>query len=114
MIQPCARLSQNSNDLKAGGNAGDAVESSSGRHGIAVRSDRDDAKRGIAAPDPADQVAGRIDTRCEPSVSKALLEPGATFNKERGERTPCTAPCRLGSLCDRHHICPEAIMPDLE
>ena len=105
---------QHATDLEPGGDAGDAVEPSSGGHRIAVRSDRDDAKRGIAALDPADQVAGRIDTRGKPGGGKALREPGAAFEKERGERTPCIGPCRIGDLRKRHHVGPETIRVERE
>ena len=60
----------------AGGDAGDAVKTAARRHGVAVRADRDHAERGIAAFEPADQIAGGIDARRKSGLGKALREQG--------------------------------------
>ena len=52
VIESRAGIAQDARDL-----AGDAVESAAGRHGIAVRADRNHAKRGVTALDPPDQIA---------------------------------------------------------
>ena len=110
MVDPAVcRIAQRADDLEPGRDAGDAVKTAARRHGVAVRSDRDHAKRGIAALEPADQVAGRIDAGCQSGLGKTLREPGAAFEKQRGERAPGIGPCRIGDLRQRHHIGPEAV-----
>jgi hypothetical protein len=57
VIESRAGIAQDARDIESRRDAGDAVESAAGRHGIAVRADRDHAKRGVTALDPPDQIA---------------------------------------------------------
>ena len=56
-----AGIAQRPHDFQPGGDAGDPVEAAAGGYGVAVRTNRNDAKRGIGALEPADQVSRRVD-----------------------------------------------------
>jgi hypothetical protein len=106
---PNARIAQRADDLEPGGDAGDAVEPPAGRHGIAVRSDRDHPQRGIGPLDAADQIAGGIDPGDKPGFGKRLHEKSTAFEKQRRERASRIGPCRIGDFREPHHIGPEPV-----
>ena len=74
VIEPIALVAQRADDFERGGDACDAVEAAAGRHGVAVRADRDNPERGIGAIEPADQIAGGVDAHGEAGLGEALGE----------------------------------------
>ena len=99
-------IAQRTGDLQPGYHAGNAVETSTCRHRIAVRADRDHAEFGLAAFDPADQIAGGIDPRRQSGLGEAPREPGPAFEKQLSKRASRIGPCRIGDLAQRHDIRP--------
>ena len=80
-----AGIAEGPHDLEPGGHAGDPVKASTGGNRVAVRTDGDDAERGIGALEPADQVTRGVDPGDQSGFGKFLGEPGAAFEKQRGE-----------------------------
>jgi hypothetical protein len=73
MIQSRVRFAQSTNDLESCRHTGDAIEPPAGLYDIAVRSDRNHAKCGMSALDPADEIAGRIDPRGKTGFNEPLV-----------------------------------------
>jgi hypothetical protein len=80
-----AGIAKSPHDLEPGNHAGNPVETSPGRNGVAVRADRDHTKRGIGALKTADQVAGGVDPHGQPGFGKFPRQPGAAFEKQSGK-----------------------------
>ncbi len=74
MVEAHLPVAQRAGDFEAGRDAGNPVEATARRDRVAVRSDRDDAERGIFAFDAADQIAGGIDARRKPGLGETFGE----------------------------------------
>jgi hypothetical protein len=106
--EPRVGIGQRPHDLEARREARNPVESPTRRHGVAVRSDRDDAARRVCAVEPSDEVAGGVDAHGEACVGKPLGEPGPTLEKQGAERATGVGTLGVRDLGERHHVAPEA------
>jgi hypothetical protein len=79
-----------------------------------VRSDGNDAERRKAARRSPDQISGGVDAHREPSVSKLLGKPTATFQEQRAERSARIGVLGVRDFRERHYIDPQAISVDRE
>jgi hypothetical protein len=106
--EPRAGIGQRPHDLEARREVRNPVESPARRHGVAVRSDRDHAERGVCAVEPSDEVTSGVDAHGEACVGKPLGEPGPALEKQGAEGAAGVATLRVRDLGERHHVVPEA------